>query len=52
MLSYTIYPWIFKDVLEEEEEIENDEIVPVNEPHWQPGEGFIVQNALIERLFR
>lgn len=45
---------IFKDILEDEEEIENDidEVVPVNEPHWQPGEGFIVRNALIERLFR
>ncbi|XP_036148954.1 putative nuclease HARBI1 [Monomorium pharaonis] len=39
---------IFKDVLmEKEEKVENDE-VPVNELHWQPGEGFIVRDALIE----
>ncbi|CAL1671763.1 unnamed protein product [Lasius platythorax] len=46
---------IFKDILVEEEEEENvdiDEAVPINEPHWQPGEGFIVRNALIERLFQ
>lgn len=47
---------IFNDTLEEEKEevIENinlhDEI-PVM-PHWQPGDGFAVRNALIERLFR
>lgn len=42
---------VYKDVLEEEEEeqIENDEVL-VNEP--QPGEGFIVRNVLIKRLFR
>lgn len=46
---------IFNDTLIEEDEAENadiDEAVPVNEPHWQPGEGFIVRNAIIERLFR
>lgn len=44
---------IFNDVLEEEEEeIENiNDEIPVM-PHWQPGDGFIVRNALIERLFR
>lgn len=46
---------IFNDNLEEEDEEEaenmNDE-VPVPQPHWQPGDGFIIRNALIERLFR
>jgi len=44
---------LFNDILEDEEEAEgtNDE-VPVPQPHWQPGEGFIIRNALIERLFR
>lgn len=48
---------ILNDTLEEEEEEEdgieniNDE-VPVPQPHWQPGDGLIMRNALIERLFR
>lgn len=43
----------FNDILEEDEELEHDEInVPDNEPHWQPGEGFAIRAALIERLFR
>lgn len=47
---------IFNDILEEEEE---EEIENINEhdevalmPHWQPGDGFLVRNAVIERLFR
>lgn len=46
--------FILNDELEEDdEEIENlNNEVPVVEPHWQPGEGFLVRNALIERLFR
>lgn len=48
---------IFKDILEEEEEEANnaniDEDIFENDlPHWQPGEGFIVREVLIERLFR
>lgn len=45
---------IFNDVLpeDEEEEQDNEMEVPVEEPHWQPGEGFAVRAALIERLFR
>jgi hypothetical protein len=46
---------IFNDTLEEEEEedaIENiNDEVPVPQPHWQPGDGLIMRNALIERLF-
>lgn len=49
---------IFNDTIEEEEEQE-EEIEDMDEhaevilmPHWQPGEGFLVRNALIERLFR
>nr|XP_012224567.1 PREDICTED: putative nuclease HARBI1 [Linepithema humile] len=46
---------IFRDELPEDEE--NDphdeyEEVPVDPPHWQPGEGFAARQALIERLFR
>jgi len=48
---------IFNDTLEEEEE--EEEIENINEhdeiplmPHWQPGDGFLIRNALIERLFR
>jgi len=45
---------IFNDVLPEEELPENNEMeeMPIDEPHWQPGEGFAVRAALIERLFR
>ncbi|KYN18779.1 Putative nuclease HARBI1 [Trachymyrmex cornetzi] len=44
---------ILNDQLEDDEEIENlDNEVPVVEPHYQLGEGFLIQNALIERLFR
>lgn len=35
---------------EELEDINNE--VPEIQPHWQPGDGFLVRNALIERLFR
>jgi len=45
---------ILNDNLEEEEEVVenlNDE-VPVPQPHWQPGDGLIMRNALIKRLFR
>ncbi|XP_036144945.1 putative nuclease HARBI1 [Monomorium pharaonis] len=46
---------ILNDNLEEEDdegaENINDE-VPVPQPHWQPGDGFVMRNALIERLFR
>lgn len=38
---------------EEDEDAENiNDEVPVSQPHWQPGDGFIIRNALIERLFR
>lgn len=42
------------DILEEDEEVEqyNEINVPDNEPYWQPGEGFAIRAALIERLFR
>lgn len=47
---------MFNDKMEiEEEEAENvneDDEVPQLPPHWQPGDGFIVRNAIIERLFR
>lgn len=45
---------ILNDKLEEDdEEAENvNDIVPVPQPHWQPGNGFVIRNALIERLFR
>jgi len=45
---------IFNDVLPEEELPENNEMeeMPIDESHWQPGEGFAVRAALIERLFR
>jgi hypothetical protein len=44
---------IFNDKLpENEEEEEEYEVVPVNPPHWQPGDGFAVRAALIERLFQ
>lgn len=44
---------ILNDKLEEEEEEENmNDEVPVPQPHWQPGDGFVTRNALIERLFR
>lgn len=46
---------IFNDTLEEEEE---EEVKNTNEhdevplmPHWQPADGFLVRNAVIERLF-
>lgn len=44
----------FNDILEDEELEQYNEInvVPDNEPHWQPGEGFAIRAALIERLFR
>lgn len=45
---------IFNDILEEEEEemenINEHDDVPLI-PHWQLGDGFLVRNALIERLF-
>ncbi|KAM0726167.1 hypothetical protein ACS0PU_008248 [Formica fusca] len=46
---------ILNDRLEEEEEEQRDEQeeeVPLVQPHWQPGDGFLIRNALIERLFR
>ncbi|XP_018372887.1 PREDICTED: putative nuclease HARBI1 [Trachymyrmex cornetzi] len=47
---------IYNDIMEEEEEeIENinqNNEVPPLPPHWQPGDGFLVRNAIIERLFR
>lgn len=44
---------ILNDKLEDDEEVENfNNDVPVAEPHRQPGDGFLVRNALIERLFR
>ncbi|XP_020297170.1 putative nuclease HARBI1, partial [Pseudomyrmex gracilis] len=41
---------IFNDVLPEEKLPENIEIeeMPIDEPNWQPGEGFAVRAALIE----
>lgn len=47
---------IYNDTLEEEEEEEvrnineNDEVPQM--PHWQPGDSFLVRDALIQRLFR
>lgn len=48
---------ILNDKLEEEEEEERenmnvDDEVQEIQPHWQPGEGFLVRQALIGRLFR
>lgn len=45
---------ILNDNLEDnyEEIINVDNEVPVAEPHWQPGDGILVRNTLIERLFR
>lgn len=47
---------ILNDKLEDEdndEELDNiNNEVPVEELNCQPGEGFLVRNALIERLFR
>ena len=47
---------IYNDILPEEEDVLPDKYnemeVLVEEPHWQPGEGFAVRAALIERLFR
>lgn len=45
---------IFNDIFEEEEQEEqyNEIDFPNAEPHWQPGEGFAIRAALIERLFR
>jgi len=43
---------ILNDNLEDDEETENMNEVPVSQPHWQPGDGFIIRNTLIERLFR
>ncbi|XP_011864268.1 PREDICTED: putative nuclease HARBI1, partial [Vollenhovia emeryi] len=46
---------IFNDVLPEEEifeEVNEMEEVPVDAPHWEPGEGFVMRAELIERLFR
>nr|XP_012231350.1 PREDICTED: uncharacterized protein LOC105677354 [Linepithema humile] len=47
---------IFNDKLDDDdddEELENanNEVSEI-QPHWQPGDGFLVRNALIERLFR
>ncbi|XP_025161641.1 putative nuclease HARBI1 [Harpegnathos saltator] len=43
---------IFNDMLPEEEVEENNEIEIPIEPHWQPGEGFVMREALTERLYR
>lgn len=44
---------IFNDTLPEEEDVEeNNEMEIFVEPHWQPGDGFVMSQALIERLFR
>lgn len=46
---------LFNDILPEEEMFEqnnNDNKVPADAPHWQPGEGLTMRAALIERLFR
>lgn len=43
---------ILNDKLDDDdEEVEYNNEVPVAEPQWQPGDGFLVRNALIERLF-
>jgi len=45
---------ILNDRLEEEEKQEQDENANneiLVEPYWQPGDGFLMRNALIERLF-
>lgn len=43
---------ILRDELPVDDEDQDEyEEVPVHPPHWQPGEGFVVRQALIERLF-
>ncbi|XP_018369794.1 PREDICTED: putative nuclease HARBI1 [Trachymyrmex cornetzi] len=47
------FPCLSRGLKEEEIEDGNiNEEVPVAELQWQAGDGFIVRNALIERLFR
>lgn len=45
----------FKDVLPDEPEpdtiIENNEELDYNEPHWQPGDGYIVRQNMVRDLF-
>ncbi|XP_046393197.1 putative nuclease HARBI1 [Ischnura elegans] len=41
---------ILQDVPLEEEYVE-DEVVPVEPPNWQPGDGFAMRQALIDRIF-
>lgn len=44
---------IFNDKLDEDDNEELEDInneIPQIPPHWQPGEGFLVRTALIERL--
>lgn len=42
----------FNDILEEEGEEDIENINEDEVPQMQPAEGFLVRNALIERLFR
>lgn len=43
----------FKDVIPEEPNIaiENNEELPYNELHWQPGDGHIIRQNLVRQLF-
>lgn len=45
----------YKDVLPEEPEpnaiIENNEELYYNEPHWQPGDGYIIRQNVVRELF-
>lgn len=44
---------ILRDQLPEDDDDQHDQDdeIPLNPPRWQPGEGFAVRQALIERLF-
>lgn len=45
---------ISNDRFKEEEDVENinvDDKIPIIQPHWQPGDGLIVRNNLVEQLF-
>ncbi|XP_066585744.1 putative nuclease HARBI1 [Prorops nasuta] len=43
---------IFNDELIEDEETFDCEVHENQELHWQPGDGFIIRRAIIDRLFR
>jgi len=45
----------FRDILPEEPELdavmENDEPLHYHEPHWQPGDGHIIKQNIVQELF-